>query len=122
MNIEVDEYYEREMNRDVKLSDFRNMDREVYPEDIYDAYDGDLCEYKKCLEREKAKEEAERARAHEQAQRKQARQKSLLRRAKRKRYVASLLIRIKNENGKGKNKDANKKRKNMMNGIIEHKA
>lgn len=74
MNIEVNEYDEREMNRDVKLSDFRNMDREVYPEDIYDAYDGDLCEYKKCLEREKAKEEAERARAHEQAQRKQARQ------------------------------------------------
>ena len=74
MNTEVNEYDEREMNRDVKLSDFRSMDREVYSEDIYDAYDGDLGEYKKSVEREKAKEEAERVRAHEQAQRKQARQ------------------------------------------------
>lgn len=74
MNTEVNEYDEREMNRDVKLSDFRSMDREVYQEDIYDAYDGDLGEYKKSVEREKAKEEAEKKRAYEQVQRKQKRQ------------------------------------------------
>lgn len=74
MNTEVTEYDEREMNRDVKLSDFRNMDREIYSEDIYDAYNGDLNEYKKSVEREKAKEEAEKKRAYEQAQRKQKRQ------------------------------------------------
>lgn len=72
----MDEYNDEdlELDRDVKLKDFRPMDREVYQEDIYDAYDGDLGEYKKSVEREKAKEEAERARAHEQAQKKQARQ------------------------------------------------
>ena len=74
MNTEVNEYDEREMNRDVKLSDFRSIDREVYSEDIYDAYDGDLGEYKKSVEIEKAKEEAEKKRAYEQAQRKQKRQ------------------------------------------------
>lgn len=74
MNTEVNEYDEREMNRDVKLSDFRSMDREVYQEDIYDAYDGNLGEYKKSVEREKAKEETEKKRAYEQVQRKQKRQ------------------------------------------------
>ena len=74
MNTSVNEYDEREMNRDIKLSDFRDMNREVYQEDIYDAYDGDLNEYKKSVEREEAREEAERSRAHEQAQRKEARQ------------------------------------------------
>lgn len=74
MNTEVNEHDEREMNRDVKLSDFRDMDREVYQEDIYDAYDGNLGEYKKSVEREKVKEEAEKKRAYEQVQRKQKRQ------------------------------------------------
>ena len=52
MNTEVNEYDEREMNRDVKLSDFRSMDREVYQEDIYDAFDGDIDAYKQSMKKE----------------------------------------------------------------------
>ena len=43
-----------ELDRDVKLKDFRPMDREVYDEDIEDVFRGNKAEYEDSMRRERA--------------------------------------------------------------------